>query len=46
MNRQLHEAIGFFTEETRIMPCLSVTCGTAEEEAHALRGGTNRRGIP
>lgn len=46
MNRQLHEAIGFFTEETRIMPCLSVTCGTAEGEEHALRGVTNRRGDP
>ncbi|MGN1021002.1 MAG: serine hydrolase domain-containing protein [Aristaeellaceae bacterium] len=46
MNRQLYEAIGFFTEETHIMPCLSVTCGTADGEAHALRGVMNRRGDP
>ena len=46
MNARLHEAIGFFTEETRIMPCLSVTCGTAEGEEHALRGVMNRRGDP
>ena len=44
MNRQLYEAIGFFTEEKRIMPCLSVTCGTADTEHYALRGVMNETG--
>ncbi|MGN0777602.1 MAG: serine hydrolase domain-containing protein [Aristaeellaceae bacterium] len=44
MNRQLYEAIGFFTEKTRIMPCLSVTCGTADSTEYALRGVMNRQG--
>ena len=42
----LYEALGYFTEETRIMPCLSVTCGTAKEETHALRGVINEQGAP
>lgn len=42
----LYEALGYFTEETRIMPCLSVTCGTAREETHALRGVINEQGVP
>lgn len=46
MNVQLYEAIGFFTEETHIMPCLSVTCGTADTEHYALRGVMNEQGDP
>ena len=42
----LYEAIGYFTEETRIMPCLSITCGTGGEETHALRGVINEQGVP
>lgn len=42
----LYEALGYFTEETRIMPCLSVTCGMAGEETHALRGVINEQGVP
>lgn len=42
----LYDALGYFTEETRIMPCLSVTCGTAREETHALRGVINEQGVP
>ncbi len=42
----LYEAIGYFTEEKRIMSCLSVTCGTADMEHHALRGVADRAGNP
>lgn len=46
MNQTLYEAIGFFTEETRIMPCLSVTCGRANSQEYALRGVMNEQGDP
>lgn len=42
----LYDAIGYFTEEKRIMSCLSVTCGTADTEHHALRGVADRAGTP
>ena len=42
----LYDAIGYFTEEKRIMSCLSVTCGTADAEHHALRGVADRAGTP
>lgn len=46
MNAQLYEAIGFFTDETHIMPCLSVTCGTADHAEYALRGVMDEQGTP
>lgn len=46
MNQQLYEAIGFFTEETHIMPCMAVSCGTADSEEYALRGVMNESGVP
>ncbi|MBE5803623.1 MAG: beta-lactamase family protein [Clostridiales bacterium] len=42
----LCDAIGYFTEEKRILSCLSVTCGTAESEYHAMRGVADRDGAP
>lgn len=46
MNGKLYEAIGFFTEETHIMPCLSVSCGTAKQVEYTLRGVMNEQGDP
>lgn len=46
MNQQLYEAIGFFTEEKRIMPCLSVTCGRADHAEYALRGVMDEQDTP
>jgi len=40
----LYDAIGYFTEEKHILSCLSVTCGTADSEYHALRGVADRAG--
>lgn len=42
----LYDAIGYFTEEKHILSCLSVTCGTADSEHHALRGVADRAGTP
>lgn len=42
----LYDAIGYFTEEKHILSCLSVTCGTAQSETHALRGVADRAGAP
>lgn len=46
MSGSLYDAIGYFTEEKRILSCLSVTCGTADSEYHALRGAADRAGTP
>ena len=40
----LNEAISYFTEEKKIMACLSVTCGDAGHETHAMGGYTDRSG--
>ena len=37
----LHDAIRYFTDETHIMPCLSVACGTADRACTALGGLAN-----
>ena len=42
----LFDAIGYFTDEKHILSCLSVTCGTADREYHAMRGVTDRAGTP
>ena len=42
----LHEAISFFTDEKKIMACLSVTCGDAGHETHAMRGLIDLDGTP
>lgn len=34
----LEREIGYFTEEKKIMACLSVTCGSGDGELHAMRG--------
>lgn len=34
----LNEAIRYFTDDANIMACLSVTCGDAAHEMHAMRG--------
>ena len=34
----LHDSIAYFTRETRIMPGLSVACGTAEHAVTAQGG--------
>lgn len=46
MNTALYEAIGYFTEEKKIMSCLSVTCGRASGGMHAMRGVTDEAGTP
>lgn len=42
----LYDAIGYFTEEKKIMACLSVTCGRADTERHAMRGVADLQGTP
>lgn len=42
----LDDAIGYFTDEKKILACLSVTCGTKDEEIHALGGITNEKAAP
>ena len=42
----LNEAISYFTEEKKIMACLSVTCGDAGAETHAMRGSIDLSGTP
>ena len=46
MSEALYNAIGYFTDEKKIMACLSVTCGRADSEMHALRGVTDETGRP
>lgn len=42
----LNEAIRYFTEEKKIMACMSVVCGDANHEAHAMGGCINRENDP
>ena len=42
----LQDAICYFTEETHIMPCLSVACGGAGRFACAMGGQINEAGAP
>lgn len=42
----LQDAIRYFTEETHIMPCMSVACGTAGHFLTALGGTANEAGRP
>lgn len=42
----LRDAIRYFTEETHIMPCLSVSCGTKDRALHERGGVINRQGTP
>ena len=46
MNEALYNAIGYFTDEKKSMACLSVTCGRADSELHALRGAADETGRP
>lgn len=42
----LDHAIAYFTDEKNIMSCLSVTCGMAAVEYHAMRGAADETGVP
>lgn len=42
----LNDAIRFFTEETRVMACMSVACGTKDHAVTALGGVTDLVGTP
>ncbi len=42
----LRDAIRYFTEETHIMPCLSISCGTKDRALHERGGVINRQGTP
>ena len=46
MNEALYDAIGYFTDEKKILACMSVTCGRADSEAYALRGAADETGRP
>lgn len=46
MNESLYNAIGYFTDEKKIMACMSVTCGRADSDMHAMRGVTDEAGSP
>ena len=41
----LNEAIAYFTQEKRLMACMSVACGDAHHEAHASGGVINMDGL-
>lgn len=43
---RLMEGIRYFVEEKRMLSCLSVTCGTAQEACHAMTGVMDRQGTP
>ena len=42
----LQDTVRYFTEETEILPCLSVTCGGAGLCVHARGGVINEQGTP
>jgi len=42
----LQDAIRYFTEETHIMPCLSISCGRKDMALHERGGVINRQGTP
>ncbi len=42
----LKDSVRYFTEETHIMPCMSIACGTADACVTALGGTANAQGRP
>ena len=42
----LQDTVRYFTEETEILPCLSVTCGGAGLCVQARGGVINEQGTP